>query len=80
MTGYFSLCTLCCMRAIPIFACPALPFGPFAAAEITPVEARLRSELLFHAGRFGEVFEHYRGQALAAMCEPQLLAVRVRLS
>lgn len=71
MTVYFSLCTLCCMRAIPIFACLALLCGPSAAAEMPPVESLLRSEFLFQAGRFGEAFEHYRGRAPAAMSEAE---------
>lgn len=71
MTVYFSLCTLCCMRAIPIFACLALLCGPSTAAEMPPVDALLRSEFLFQAGRFGEAFEHYRGQAPVAMSEAE---------
>ena len=71
MTVYFSLCTLCCMRAIPIFACLALLCGPSADAGPPPVEALLRSEFLFQAGRFDEAFEYYRGQAPAAMSEAE---------
>ena len=79
MTGYFSLCTLCCMRAIPIFACLALLLGPPAAVEMPAVEVLLRSEFPLQAGRFGEAFGHYRGQAPIAMSEPKLLAVPARL-
>ena len=71
MTVYFSLCTLCCMRAIPIFACLALLCGPSVAAETPPVEALLHSEFLFQAGRFDEAFGYYRGRSPVTMSEAE---------
>lgn len=71
MTGYFSLCTLCCMRSIAILVCLAVVCGPSSAAETPPVEALLRSEFLFQAGRFDEAFDHYRGRAPASLSEAE---------
>lgn len=83
MTGYFSLCTLCCMRSpvisILLMLSSAGNPGQLAAAtdavsmlSDARLQSAMNSEFLFQSGHFNAAFDYYRNRPLSELNAEEL--------
>lgn len=83
MTGYFSLCTLCCMRlsvipALLMLSSVGHPARLMASIDVDSMasDARLQSamasEFLFQSGDFSTAFDYYRNRPLTDLNAEEL--------